>query len=128
MMIRREIIFPFLLLLTVSVLTSFSVRAQKQRTLDLVFILHENQAIVPYADIANKLNYYPIINVLLKHPSYNVSLEISGTLPTALQWYNRSTVDFIAQGVSSRQFDLLVSNYAQNIPYSMNDDWDIESR
>ncbi len=87
------------------------------------FILHANQANVPYADVANDLNYFYVFQTFLKHPDIPITIHLSGTWLTTMQWYNSSTIDLIRQGIASGQFEILGSTYAQNIIYNTNN-WD----
>ncbi|MHA1745518.1 MAG: hypothetical protein ACTSWW_05935 [Promethearchaeota archaeon] len=94
--------------------------------LDFVFLLHANQANVPYGDVANDLCYYPVMETLLRHPDLHFTLHFSGTLLTDLAWFNQSTLNFLREGINTNQFEMLGSTYSQNIIYSMSDDYDNE--
>ena len=99
-------------------------KADYNNKLDFSFLLHANQANVPYGDVANDLNYYHVMKVLRQHPSLHFPLHFSGTLLTDLAWFNQSTLDFLRDGYNDNQFEIIGSTYAQNIMYSHQDNYD----
>lgn len=105
---------------TASTVTNYTILPGK---LHFSFTLHANQAEVPYADVANQLCYTAVLQTLLKHPDIPVTLHLSGTWLTTMQWYNSSVIDLIKQGITTGQFEILGSTYAQNIIYNTNN-WD----
>jgi hypothetical protein len=124
---RKTVLLFLILYLSAFFLISFPVKAvhvQGSPKLDLVFLLHANQANVPYGDVANDLCYHAVLETMLKHPSLNFPLHFSGTLLTDLAWFNASTLDLLRQGIDSGQFEMIGSTYAQNVIYSHLDDWD----
>jgi len=102
----------------ISVAPATPVRSVEPRKLDFVFLLHANQALVPYGDVANDLNYRYVLKVFRNHPSLNLTIHISGTLISTLQYLSRDTLDLISEGVNDGQFELVGSTYMQNVPYS----------
>jgi len=92
--------------------------------LNFVFLLHANQANVPYGDVANDLCYNAVLKTMLDHPTLHFPIHFSGTLLTDLMWFNATTVDMIKNGIESEQFEIIGSTFAQNIMYSNVDDYD----
>ena len=114
----RSITVPVLVLLFLST-PVVSVETQaSNRKLDFVFLLHANQALVPYGDVANDLNYRRVLEVFNNHPNFNLTLHVSGTLISTLKFLSRDTIDYISSGVKSGQYELVGSTYMQNVPYS----------
>jgi hypothetical protein len=99
-------------------------KADYNNKLDFSFLLHANQANVPYGDVANDLNYYHVMKVLRQHPNLHFPLHFSGTLLTDLAWFNQSTLDYLRDGYNDNQFEIIGSTYAQNIMYSHHDNYD----
>ncbi len=91
--------------------------------LSLVLTFHFNQHTNAYADLANRVCYRGLLNVLRAHPKLKFNLHLSGTLLRALAWYDPETLSLVRAGVAAGQFELLGSTYAQNVPYAT-DDWD----
>ena len=92
-----------------------------ERELDFVFLLHMNQALVPYGEVADDLCYYKIISTLRAHPRLNFTLHISGTLISDLLWFGNRTLSLIINGVREGQFEILGSTYSQSVMYSCED-------
>jgi hypothetical protein len=91
--------------------------------LQLAFVFHFNQHINAYAEVANRACYRGLLNVLRAHPALKFNLHFSGTLLRSLNWFDPETLDLVRAGLADRQFELLGSTYAQNVPYAC-DDWD----
>ncbi|MEM2899325.1 MAG: carbohydrate-binding protein [Thermoplasmata archaeon] len=89
--------------------------------LDFVFLLHMNQALVPYGEVADDLCYYKIISTLRSHPRLNFTLHVSGTLISDLLWYDNRTLSLIMDGIREGQFEILGSTYSQSVMYSCED-------
>ncbi|MFX1536318.1 hypothetical protein [[Eubacterium] cellulosolvens] len=106
------------------VVSGLSLQPSDPGKLDFVFLLHANQANVPYGDVANDLCYHAVLETMLNHPALHFPLHFSGTLLTDLAWFNSSTLDLLRQGIDSGQFEIIGSTYAQNIIYSHADDYD----
>ncbi|MHA1612859.1 MAG: hypothetical protein ACTSYU_12455 [Promethearchaeota archaeon] len=87
--------------------------------LDFVFLLHANQANVPYSIYANEVNYHHVTEMMLTHPNMHFPLHYSGTLLTDLMWVDPTTIGFLQSGLDSGQFEIIGSTYAQNIIYSL---------
>ncbi|MFX0208893.1 MAG: hypothetical protein ACFFDT_23115, partial [Candidatus Hodarchaeota archaeon] len=116
---HQKLLYSLFLLICLSgvFFPAFFVSSQA-RKIDFVFVLHANQALVPYGDVANDLCYRGVLETLLDHPSIHVTLHISGTLLSVLSYYQRDTLDLIKQGINSGQFEILGSTYSQNVMYS----------
>lgn len=97
--------------------------------LGLALIFHFNQAIGPYARMANGACYAGLLRVLRRRRRVPVTLHISGTLLHGLAWYAPGTLRLIRDGIRDGQFELLGSTFAQNVMAST-DDWsnDIQMR
>ncbi|MHA2294697.1 MAG: hypothetical protein ACXAEU_14295 [Candidatus Hodarchaeales archaeon] len=108
----------------VSVVPVSLIRSINEQKLDFVFLLHANQANVPYGDVANDLCYHSVLETMLKHPSLHFPLHFSGSLLTDLAWFNETTLDLLRQGITTGQFEIIGSTYAQNVMYSQVDDYD----
>lgn len=93
------------------------------KQIDVVFVFHLNQNIVPYANVADAACYEGLIRVLLKHPKSKFVLHVSGTLIHMLQQTDPKTLQLIRDGIARGQFEILGSTYAQNVMYS-SDDYD----
>lgn len=93
------------------------------RQIDVVFVFHLNQNIVPYANVGDAACYEGLIRVLLKHPKSKFVLHVSGTLIHMLQQTDPKTLQLIRDGIARGQFEVLGSTYAQNVMYS-SDDYD----
>jgi hypothetical protein len=106
---------------TLSINQGLSAVVTQSDKLDFIFVLHANQALVPYGDVANDLNYHEVIATLLDHPTLPITLHISGTLISILQFFSPDTIDLIKSGISSGQFEILGSTYSQNVMYSQYD-------
>ncbi len=121
-------IFVLVLIFSINIVISTSLAnpdgTNASQKLDLVFLLHANQANVPYGDVANDLCYHGVLETMRNHPDLHFPLHFSGTLLTDLAWFNTSTLDLLRQGINSGQFEMIGSTYAQNIIYSHHDDWD----
>jgi hypothetical protein len=103
---------------------NFTHASSDDNKLDFVFLLHANQANVPYGDVANDLCYYHVLSTMRTHPDLHFPLHISGTLLTDLQWFNQSTVELIRDGVQDGQFEIIGSTFSQNIIYSITENFD----
>lgn len=91
---------------------------QYNNKLDFVFLLHANQALVPYGDVANDLNYHGVLETYRNHPTVKLTIHISGTLISILQSFSPETLQLIQDGVDDGQFELSGSAFAQNVMYS----------
>jgi len=109
-----------ILLISYNISLAYSIELDGNK-LDLVLLLHANQAIVPYGDVANDLCYHAVLETMLAHPTLHFPLHVSGTLLTDLIWFNQSTINLIKDGVNQGQFEIIGSTYAQNIIYSTDD-------
>ncbi len=119
-MFSQKRLFCSLILLAFlsSIFTNISPISSQTGKINFVFVLHANQALVPYGDVANDLCYRGVLETLLEHPSIHVTLHVSGTLLSVLSYYQRDTLDLIRQGITSGQFEILGSTYSQNVMYS----------
>ncbi|MHA2253949.1 MAG: hypothetical protein ACXAD7_26585, partial [Candidatus Kariarchaeaceae archaeon] len=91
---------------------------EEDNKLEFIFILHANQALVPYGDVANDLNYHRVLETLREHPSIPITLHVSGMLISDLQYFSPETLILVQDGIDDGQFEILGSTYAQNVPYS----------
>jgi hypothetical protein len=91
--------------------------------LQLALVFHFNQHTSQNADIANRACYRGLLNVLRAHPKLKFNLHLSGTLLRALNWFDSEALDLVRAGLADKQFELLASTYAQNVPFAC-DDWD----
>ncbi|MGM0508159.1 MAG: hypothetical protein ACQERZ_03225 [Fusobacteriota bacterium] len=99
------------------------------RKLELGLLFHLNQAVNPYADVADRVSYNGLIKTLRKHPNLKFNLHISGTLIQGLLWYNPETIELIKEGLEDGQFEILGSTYSQNLLYSTDkksNQWQVE--
>ena len=84
----------------------------------IALVFHLNQLTGPYIRTAASTSYRALLETLRDHPTLPIHLHVSGTLLAGLAWYAPDVLDLIRQGVSTGQFELLGSTYAQNIPES----------
>lgn len=98
------------------------------RKLDLSILFHANQANVPYAVFGDETCYNPVLETLLNHPNSHFPLHFSGTLLTDLAWFNPDTLDLLNQGYQNGLFEIIGSTYAQNIIYSLEENYDNQNQ
>ncbi|MFQ5999380.1 MAG: glucodextranase DOMON-like domain-containing protein, partial [Candidatus Bathyarchaeia archaeon] len=93
------------------------------RQIDVIFLFHFNQNLVPYGDQANDASYVGLLKTLRKHPNSKFAIHVSGSLMEDLQWFNNTAIQLIRDGVQEGQFEVIGSTYIQNVMYStrMND-------
>ena len=91
---------------------------QPLRRLDVVFLFHANQNLVPYGRAANRACYKGVLQTLRAHPTLKFVIHFSGTLISDLLWFDPETLDILRQGIAEGQFEIAGSTYAQNIMYS----------
>jgi hypothetical protein len=89
-----------------------------ERRLDVVFLFHANQNLVPYSKVGDEACYRGLIEVLRRHPQSRFMLHVSGTLLHSLAWLRPQTLDLLRAGIAEGQFEIVGSTYAQNIMYS----------
>jgi len=90
------------------------------RQIDVIFLFHFNQDLVPYGDQANDACYVGLLKTLRKHPNSKFAIHISGTLMEDMQWFNNTALQLVRDGVVDGQFEVIGSTYSQNIMYSTN--------
>lgn len=83
--------------------------------LSVSFLFHFNQALTPYARVANLACYRGLLNVLRKWRRTRFTLHISGTLIESLKQLNSRSLKLLRAGIADGQFELLGSTYAQNV-------------
>lgn len=91
--------------------------------LQLALVFHFNQHVGEYAQLADRVCYRGLVQVLRAHPRLKFNLHLSGTLLRALAWFDPETLALIRAGVQAGQFEILGSTHAQNMPYVCSD-WD----
>ena len=96
-------------------MTASSKKRSEPRALSLVF--HLNQSTVGYASIAAATCYRPLVDFLRADERRRVTLHLSGTLITVLQWLEPDIIDSFRELVAAGQVELLGSTFAQNIPF-----------
>ncbi len=96
--------------------------ASAQHKLNISFLFHANQNLVPYGRVADRACFRGLIQTLLKHPSQKFQLHFSASLIHDLQWFGDTTLRLIRQGITAGQFEIFGSTYAQNIMYSTRTD------
>jgi hypothetical protein len=84
----------------------------------LALVFHLNQLTGPGVASAASASYRGLLETLREHPALPVHLHLSGTLLAGLPWYAPDVLDLVREGVSSGQFEILGSTYAQSIPES----------
>ncbi|MEW5867173.1 MAG: hypothetical protein AB1774_10005 [Bacillota bacterium] len=94
-----------------------------ERRIEVVFVFHLNQNVVPLADVANDVTYVGLLRVLRRHAPTKFVIHVSGTLLEALQWRSREALQLIRDGIREGQFEILGSTFAQNVMYSAGDMW-----
>ena len=98
--------------------TSLAWAEGNSRKLNITFLFHANQNLVPYGKVADRACFRGLIQTLLKHPHQKFQLHISATTIHDLQWFGDTTLQLIRQGIAAGQFEIFGSTYAQNIMYS----------
>ncbi|MGA9121013.1 MAG: hypothetical protein WB699_16735, partial [Bacteroidota bacterium] len=101
---------------TVSVAAATPVASS--RKLDVTFLFHANQNLVPYGRVADRACFRGLLRTLRNHPSLKFQIHFSASLIHDLQWFGDSTVELIREGIRDSQFEIFGSTYAQNIMYS----------
>ncbi len=98
--------------------TSVIVDTLSGRKLDLIFLFHFNQNLVPYGKVANRACYVGLLETLRAHPRSKFLIHISGSLIHDLLWFDDRAIRLIRDGVEAGQFEILGSTYIQNVMYS----------
>ena len=88
------------------------------RKLDVIFLFHSNQNLVPYAKVGDEACYLGLLDVLRRHPQSRFMLHWSGTLLHSLAWMRPASLAPLREGIADGQFEIVGSTYAQNIMYS----------
>ena len=88
------------------------------RQIDVTFLFHANQHLVPYGKVGNLACFVGLLQVLRNHPLLKFQLHFSGPLLHDLLWFDDTAVQLIQGGLDDGQFEIFGSTYAQNIMYS----------
>lgn len=88
------------------------------RRLDVIFLFHANQNLVPYSKVGDEACYLGLLEVLRRHPASRFMLHWSGTLLHSLAWLRPASLEPLREGIADGQFEIVGSTYAQNIMYS----------
>ncbi len=91
---------------------------KRQRKIDVTFLFHANQNLVPAGKVANLACFVGLLETLREHPLLKFQLHFSGTLLHDLLWFDTTAIHLIREGLESGQFEIFGSTYAQNIMYS----------
>ncbi|HEX9659217.1 MAG TPA: hypothetical protein VGA18_02915 [Rhodothermales bacterium] len=97
--------------------------AADDHRLDISFLFHFNQDLVPEAKVAAIAGYVGLLEVLRAHPDLPFQIQISGTLLNSLMWFDPRPIELIREGVESGQFEILGSTYSQNVMHASDDPW-----
>jgi hypothetical protein len=88
------------------------------RKLDITFLFHANQNLVPYGRVGDRASFRGLLQTLRKHPSQKFQIHFSGTTVHDLQWFNDTTLQVLRAGIQDGQFEIFGSAYAQNVMFS----------
>jgi hypothetical protein len=88
------------------------------RKLDVTFLFHANQNLVPYAKVGDRASFRGLLQTLRKHSTLKFQLHFSGPLIHDLLWFGDSTLHLVRDGINAGQFEIFGSAYAQNVMYS----------
>jgi hypothetical protein len=96
--------------------------AAEARQLDVLFLFHFNQNLVPYSRVGNLACYVGLLQTLRNHPNAKFLIHFSGPLTQSLLWFDPTAIELIREGVAAGQFEIVGSSYIQNIMYSTRSD------
>jgi len=88
------------------------------RKLDVTFLFHANQNLVPYGKVGDRASFRGLLQTLRKHPTQKFQVHFSATTVHDLQWFNDTTLQILRAGAQDGQFEIFGSAYAQNVMYS----------
>jgi hypothetical protein len=88
------------------------------RKLNVTFLFHANQNLVPYGKVADHICFLRLLSTLRGHPHQKFMIHFSGTLIHDLQWFGDSTLQILRAGIEDGQFEIMGSTYVQNVMYS----------
>jgi hypothetical protein len=88
------------------------------RKLNISFLFHANQNLVPYGKVADYVCFRGLLTTLRRHPTQKFMIHFAGTLIHDMLWFGDSTLDILRQGIQDGQFEIVGSCYNQNIMYS----------
>jgi len=88
------------------------------RKLDVTFLFHANQNLVPYGKVGDRACFRGLLTTLRRHPAQKFMIHFSGTLIHDLLWFGDSTLQILRQGIQDGQFEIIGSTYSQNVMYS----------
>ena len=97
---------------------TFPAIPSSNRKLDITFLFHSNQNLVPYGRVADRACFRGLLETLRKHPTQKFQIHFSATTIQDLQWFNDTTLQILRAGIEDGQFEIFGSTYAQNIMYS----------
>ncbi len=89
----------------------------------LPLLFHFNQHLTEFSSLSSQVCYRGLLQTLRANPSLKANIHISGTLITALKWLDPEPLHLIRDGLKAKQFEIVGSTFAQNVPYAT-DDWD----
>jgi hypothetical protein len=92
------------------------------RQLDVLFLFHFNQNLVPYSRVGNAACYVGLLQTLRNHPQSKFLIHFSGPLTQSLLWFDPTAIELIREGVADEQFEIVGSTYIQNVMYSTRSD------
>jgi hypothetical protein len=92
------------------------------RKLEITFLFHANQNLVPYGKVADRACFRGLLTTLRRHPKQKFMIHFSGTLIHDLLWFGDSTIQLLRQGIQDGQFEIIGSTYNQNVMYSTRSD------
>jgi hypothetical protein len=88
------------------------------RKLDITFLFHANQNLVPYGRVGDRASFRGLLQTLRRHPSQKFQIHFSATTVHDVQWFNDTTLQILRAGIQDGQFEIFGSAYAQNVMYS----------
>lgn len=91
---------------------------KKQRQIDVSFLFHANQNLVPQAKVGSQVSFVNLLNVLRNHKGSKFQIHFSGPLLQSLNWLDDRCISIIRDGLADDQFELFGSVFAQNVMYS----------
>jgi hypothetical protein len=97
---------------------TFPTPVSSNRKLDISFLFHANQNLVPYGKVADRVCFRGLLQTLRKHPTQKFQIHFSATTIHDLQWFNDTTLQVLRAGIQDGQFEIFGSTYAQNVMYS----------
>ena len=98
--------------------TSNPVTPPLYRKLNITFLFHANQNLVPYGKVDDRVCLRGLLTTLRRHPKQKFMIHFAGTLIHDLLWFGDSTLQILRQGIQDGQFEIIGSTYNQNIMYS----------